>query len=153
MICINCFNQKTSVINSRGSGKKPSVWRRRHCLNCGFYFTTYENIALDEVLLIQKSDQKLPYNRGKLLASLIDSLRSSGNDVSHAYWLVQTIEQKLLDRHRNAGAWEPITSDSLRTIAYETILAYNTIAGFSYGASHGLVGNNQKKRRGRPRLM
>ncbi len=152
MFCINCFHSKTQVTNSRPQKKQPSIWRRRHCPSCGTDFTTYENIALDELLLIVKADKKMPYNRGKLLASLIDALRPTGDDLSQAYWLVVTIEEKLLSDHKARGAWQKIESTALATLAYQTLLAYNRVAGLSYGTSHGLVSMGQKRGRGRPGL-
>lgn len=150
MFCINCFHGKTQVSNSRGHKKIPQIWRRRSCPECGFAFTTYENFALDELLLIEKEGSSEAYNRGQLISSLIDSLRSTGNDPSEAYWLMITIEEKLLSRQRQQEGWQKISSRTIAELAYETLVAYNTVAGYAYGAAHGLLNIGQKRRRGRP---
>jgi transcriptional repressor NrdR len=152
MFCINCFHKKTNVTNSRGHKKAPSIWRRRTCPECGFAFTTYESFALDELLLIETSNVGKPYNRGKLLASLIDSLRPTGDDLSQAYWLVLTVEEKLLDKQRRTSSWQKVNSEALARIVYDTLLAYNTVAGYTYGAAHGLISMGQKRKRGRPSI-
>lgn len=150
MFCINCFHGKTQVTNSRGHKKQPQVWRRRTCPECNFTFTTYENFALDELLLVKSKAGDLPYNRNKLLVSLLDSLRPTGDDLSQTQWLILTIEEKLIGSQRLEGIWQKIESSALAAIAYETLLAYNTVAGYTYGAAHGLVSLGQKRKRGRP---
>lgn len=149
MFCINCFNKKTNVINSRGHKKQPQIWRRRHCSNCDFTFTTYENFSLDDLLLVANDNKSTPYNRGKLIASIIESLRPTGDDMSHAYWLVITIEEKLLTIQRESGNWQKVNTETLAVITYETLVHYNTVAGYSYGASRGLISVTQKRRPGR----
>lgn len=152
MFCINCFHGKTNVTNSRAHKKQPQIWRRRCCESCGFTFTTYENFALDELLLIADGDKSTPYNRGRLLASIIESLRPTGDDMSQAYWLVTTIEEKLITARREAGQWQKVGTETLAALTYETLVSYNTVAGYSYGAARGLVTVSQKRRRGRPSI-
>jgi transcriptional repressor NrdR len=44
--CIKCNYHKTKCINSRDLGNY--IRRRRVCLKCGFRFTTYEVIEIEE---------------------------------------------------------------------------------------------------------
>lgn len=151
MVCINCFDSKTKVTNSRSPKKNPQTWRRRECPKCGFAFTTYEDFALDELLMVQSGKSNASYNRGKLLASIISVLQPVADDMSGAYWLVRTIEQKLIAEQRAHGQWQPVTPQLLADLTYDTLLAYNQAAGLSYAVAHGLITPNQKPRRGRPR--
>ena len=151
MVCINCFDSKTKVTNSRSPKKHPSTWRRRVCPKCGFAFTTYEEFALDELLLIKGPKKSTAYNRGKLLASLIRVLQPAGDDLSNAYWLLRTVEEKLINAQRDNDGWQPVTPDILANIVYDTLLPYNQAAGLSYAVAHGLLNPSQKPRRGRPR--
>ncbi len=147
---MNCFHIKTNVTNSRGHKKTPQTWRRRTCPECGFTFTTYETFALDEVLLVKIDDKSIPYNRGRLLASLINALKPTGDDLSKAYLLVATIEEKILLMQRGPREWQPISTALIAKVAYDTLLAYNVVAGYTYGSAHKLISISQKKRPGRP---
>ncbi|PLS80846.1 hypothetical protein CYG49_03700 [Candidatus Saccharibacteria bacterium] len=130
----------------------PSIWRRRTCPQCGFTFTTSEVLPLDELLVIHKNNgAKAAYSRGLLLASIIDSLRPTGADISQAYWLVITVEEKIIAAQKQRNAWQPVSTELLARLTYETLLAFNTVAGITYGAAHGLMAApTQKRKRGRP---
>lgn len=42
MDCPNCDLKKSSVVDTRYSGSKAGIRRRRKCSHCGCLFTTYE---------------------------------------------------------------------------------------------------------------
>lgn len=154
MICINCHNKKTSIINSRSIKKGLITWRRHECPKCGYAFTTHESIPLEGNLLVSQNDKTAPYRRGHLLKALINSLTAVGDSSDAGFALLENIEQKLIGSTLIGGRSNvkpSISSTRLAQITYETLVAYNTAAGTAYGAAHGLViTGSQKKRRGRP---
>lgn len=151
MICINCFHKKTNVVNSRPQLKQPLTWRRRKCPHCLFTFTTHETYQLDDILLIQSENgQAAAYNKGKLLASVIEALLPTGDDAVGAYWLVSTIEARLISDHKATGQWQPVSSAHLASLTFEALTAFNQAAGMGYGVKHKLLSMSQKRKPGRP---
>ncbi len=83
------------VYNSRSSKRRHAVWRRRRCLKCSHNFTTREIVETEGILyVLQDKKRRLPFSHSKLLLSLIKVLDHRSDDA--AYWLSETIEEKLL---------------------------------------------------------
>jgi transcriptional repressor NrdR len=59
------------VIDSRLSKDGMSIRRRRECLSCENRFTTYEQIERVELLAVKRDGRREPFDRQKLLSSLI----------------------------------------------------------------------------------
>ena len=88
MICINCFHEKTKIVNSRQNKKYPIVWRRHYCPNCQQSFTTYEQPA-NETLQVTDNSLKTPFNLGKLIVSIAKSFqhdedKADGREIGRA---------------------------------------------------------------------
>lgn len=90
MVCIYCGGV-TRVVNSRLQKRTNTVWRRRHCLNCGATATTQEGIIREKALLIKKDSDLEPFSRDKLFLSLYDSLRHRKTAITDASALSDTI--------------------------------------------------------------
>lgn len=54
------------MLDSRGAREGAAIRRRRECLGCGCRFTTYEEVARDEVLVIKRDGRREPFDRTKL---------------------------------------------------------------------------------------
>ena len=71
MLCPKCTSQDDKVIDSRLSKDGTSIRRRRECLDCESRFTTYEQIERVELLAVKRDGRREPFDRQKLLSSLI----------------------------------------------------------------------------------
>jgi len=71
MLCPKCSSQDDKVIDSRLSKDGTSIRRRRECLSCESRFTTYEQIERVELLAVKRDGRREPFDRQKLLSSLI----------------------------------------------------------------------------------
>lgn len=143
MICINCFHEKTNVINSRQHKKRSSTWRRRACRNCGAVFTTYETPSLDGRLILNHTEHTQPFNIGKLTISIAKSFQHDTQSANFAsFSLAQTVEERLL-----ANVREP-SVDDIAAITHSTLKAYDPMAALQYAAQHELI--TMKRRPGRP---
>ncbi len=71
MLCPKCSSQEDKVIDSRLSKDGTSIRRRRECLDCESRFTTYEQIERVELLAVKRDGRREPFDRQKLLSSLI----------------------------------------------------------------------------------
>jgi transcriptional repressor NrdR len=54
------------VLDSRAAREGASIRRRRQCLQCDYRFTTYEEIAKDELHVIKRDGRHEEFNRQKL---------------------------------------------------------------------------------------
>ncbi|MSP20718.1 MAG: transcriptional repressor NrdR [Alphaproteobacteria bacterium] len=75
MRCPFCGNADTQVKDSRPTEDNASIRRRRFCPSCGSRFTTFERIQLRELTVVKKTGQRVPFDRDKLMRSILISTR------------------------------------------------------------------------------
>ena len=75
MRCPYCNYSDTQVKDSRASEDGATIRRRRSCTSCGSRFTTFERIQLRDLIVIKKNGKKIPFDRDKLLKSMLMALR------------------------------------------------------------------------------
>ena len=75
MRCPFCGKDETQVKDSRASDDGSSIRRRRLCTSCGSRFTTFERIQLRDLTVIKRNGKKIPFERDKLLKSMLMALR------------------------------------------------------------------------------
>lgn len=132
MVCINCSNQKTSVINSRTHKSTPQVWRRRRCLRCQCTFTTYERVSTnDEVQVTKLSGTKEAFNLGELVRDIISCFSHSPQKASAALWLAQTVENSLLGNKELV-----ISSQKIALLTHQVVAHFDKLAGDQFAARH-----------------
>lgn len=71
MRCPKCGSLQDKVIDSRLSRDGDSIRRRRECLGCETRYTTYEEIERVELRAIKRDGRHEPFDRHKLLTSLV----------------------------------------------------------------------------------
>lgn len=150
MICINCFEPSTCVINSRPRAKQASVWRRRRCRACEVVFTTTEAPLVGDALEIIYGDgSSESFSLPRLTVSFAGLLTHHKEKAAdEGYWLSQTVYQILIERG-NGGQAIPL--HEFVTTAHKVLERFDALAGLQYAAQHGLV-TNTRKSPGRPRL-
>jgi len=70
MLCPYCNHESSKVLESRSTGEKSSIRRRRECENCQRRFTTYEKIEFFPLTIIKKNGLREEYSRNKLIKSI-----------------------------------------------------------------------------------
>lgn len=95
MVCIHCHSE-TRVINSRLQKKANQVWRRRKCTKCSAIFSTSEVVQYELTWLVRSSGSLTPFNRDKLLLSIIASIQHRPTALEDASALTETVMNKLL---------------------------------------------------------
>ena len=75
MRCPFCGKDETQVKDSRASDDGGSIRRRRLCTSCGSRFTTFERVQLRNLTVIKRNGKKIPFDRDKLLKSMLMALR------------------------------------------------------------------------------
>ncbi len=66
MRCPKCACQDDKVVDSRSIKDGAGVRRRRECSNCGFRFTTCEEIVPNELKVIKRDGSRENFDREKL---------------------------------------------------------------------------------------
>ena len=75
MRCPFCGKEDTQVKDSRASEDGVTIRRRRSCTSCGSRFTTFERIQLRDLIVVKRNGKKIPFDRDKLLKSMLMALR------------------------------------------------------------------------------
>lgn len=76
MRCPFCGAQDTQVIDSRPVEDGFTIYRRRHCTDCGRRFTTYERREISKMItVIKKDSRREPYSREKIIDGLLLAMR------------------------------------------------------------------------------
>ncbi|MBM3517602.1 MAG: transcriptional repressor NrdR [Alphaproteobacteria bacterium] len=75
MRCPFCGHEDTQVKDSRPTDDNASIRRRRLCPGCGSRFTTFERVQLRELIIVKKSGGRVPFDRDKLLRSVLIATR------------------------------------------------------------------------------
>jgi transcriptional repressor NrdR len=130
MVCPFCLHKKTSVYNSRKTAKLNATWRRRRCEACGREFTTRESADPESILRVGTAKRTVPYSRAKLTISILSVSDHRADHGEAAYWLADTIEQKLY-RHA-ADANNTVTKHSIMNEVLEALKRFDTAAYVKY---------------------
>jgi transcriptional repressor NrdR len=70
MRCPKCACLDDKVIDSRASREGATIRRRRECLECGFRFTTYEEIEHEGLMVVKRDGRREEFSRDKLLSGI-----------------------------------------------------------------------------------
>jgi transcriptional repressor NrdR len=68
--CPWCAAVEDKVVDSRLADEGAAIRRRRECLECGRRFTTYERVEEVALVVVKRSGDTEPFQRGKLAAGI-----------------------------------------------------------------------------------
>lgn len=95
MRCPFCGHAESQVKDSRPSDDGGSIRRRRLCPECGGRFTTYERVQLRELTILKRSGRRAPFDRDKLVRSILVAMRKRPVEPDRVEQLVNTIVRQL----------------------------------------------------------
>lgn len=95
MRCPFCGNEDTQVKDSRPTEDNSAIRRRRQCPNCGARFTTFERVQLRELTVVKGTGQREPFDRDKLLRSMMIALRKRPVDAERTERVVNGLVRRL----------------------------------------------------------
>jgi transcriptional repressor NrdR len=75
MRCPFCGELESQVKDSRPSDDGAAIRRRRLCPQCGGRFTTFERVQLRELTILKRSGRRTPFDREKLVRSILIATR------------------------------------------------------------------------------
>lgn len=107
MKCPFCGSTNTQVKDSRDTVDENAIRRRRECPDCGGRFTTYERVELQELIVIKKNGERVPFDRDKLHRSITLAVSKCGISSFEIDKLVDSIRREL----ENSGVVEIYSTD------------------------------------------
>jgi len=123
MKCPFCGKDNTQVKDSRDTIDENAIRRRRECPDCGGRFTTYERIELQELIVIKKNGERVPFDRDKLLRSITLAVSKCGISSFEIEKLVDSIRREF----ENSGVIE-ISSKDIGEKVMDKLIGINKVA-------------------------
>ena len=99
MRCPFCHHDDTQVKDSRPAEENATIRRRRFCPECSSRFTTFERVQLRELSVTKNDGDKMPFDREKLLRSLMIALRKRPVDEDRIERIANGIQRRLTNVH------------------------------------------------------
>ena len=106
MRCPSCNSLDTQVKDSRPTEDSAVIRRRRVCIACNFRFTTFERVQLRELTVIKRNGRRVPFDRDKLMGSMMLALRKR----PVATDAVEGAVDRIVERLRSLGEREVPTT-------------------------------------------
>ena len=94
-MCIRDSHDGTQVKDSRPAEENATIRRRRFCPECSSRFTTFERVQLRELSVTKNDGDKMPFDREKLLRSLMIALRKRPVDEDRIERIANGIQRRL----------------------------------------------------------
>lgn len=123
MKCPFCGGTNTQVKDSRDTIDETAIRRRRECPDCSGRFTTYERVQLQDLTVIKKNGERVPFDREKLLRSISLAVSKCGISSFEVERLVEEIRREL----ENSGVAE-ISSKSIGEKVMDKLIKINKVA-------------------------
>lgn len=123
MRCPFCGSEDTQVKDSRPTEDKNSIRRRRFCPDCGSRFTTFERVQLRELTVVKKNGQRAPFERDKLMRSVLVATRKRPVDPERIERMISGIVRQL----ESSGEPE-ISSDVIGKIVMDALSNVDSVA-------------------------
>ncbi len=124
MLCPNCGHTESKVIDSRSAKDGSTIKRRRECLSCGTRFTTFERREDLPVMVQKRSGRIEPFDRSKLLRSLVTATVKRNIPLATLQELVDTIENDIRYKYRDPVPSQELGNEVLIRLAKLDKVAY-----------------------------
>ncbi|MBE6446495.1 MAG: transcriptional repressor NrdR [Alphaproteobacteria bacterium] len=129
MKCPFCGCPDTQVKDSRPNEDATMIRRRRECPKCHARFTTSETVQLRELIVIKKDGSRKPFDRDKLLRSIVLAVRKRDVTLEQVEQLVNNIVRSL----EQSGEAE-IQSAEIGRYAMQSLLSLDKVAYIRYAS-------------------
>lgn len=123
MRCPFCGHDDTQVKDSRPTEDNSAIRRRRFCPACGSRFTTFERVQLRELIVVKKNGQRAPFDRDKLLRSIMIAVRKRPVSEERVERIVNSITRRL----ESSGESE-IPSSQIGQLVMEALAGLDPVA-------------------------
>lgn len=101
MQCPKCRQSKSKVLESRAADNTQAIRRRRECLNCGFRFSTYEQVEILDLTVVKRDGRRETYSFDKLYGGIQKSFEKRPTSDEDAKRFAEDIEREIQKRARS----------------------------------------------------
>lgn len=91
MRCPKCASLETKVLDTRTGKNETSIRRRRECLECGYRFTTIEEVLHADLQVVKRDGRREDFDRAKVLGGLKKAVEKRPIDVMQIEMLVADV--------------------------------------------------------------
>ena len=123
MRCPFCSNDDTQVKDSRPTEDNSAIRRRRFCPACGSRFTTFERVQLRELTIIKRNGHRTPFDRDKLMRSILIATRKRPVDPERIERMVNGIQKRL-----ESSGESDIPSDAVGSMVMDALAGLDQVA-------------------------
>lgn len=88
MRCPKCTSLETKVLDTRTGKNETSIRRRRECLDCGYRFTTMEEVLRSDIQVVKRDGRREDFDRNKMLGGLKKAVEKRPIDVMQIEMLI-----------------------------------------------------------------
>jgi transcriptional repressor NrdR len=88
MRCPQCTSLETKVLDTRTGKNETSIRRRRECLDCGYRFTTIEEVLRSDMQVVKRDGRREDFDRAKMLGGLKKAVEKRPIDVMQIEMLI-----------------------------------------------------------------
>lgn len=129
MRCPFCGSDDTQVKDSRPAEDGASVRRRRECSACGGRFTTFERVQLRELVVLKSTGKKAPFDRDKLMRSILIALRKRDFEAERVEQMVSGLVRRL-----EATGENEIETEKIGELVMEGLAKLDDVAYVRYAS-------------------
>ena len=91
MRCSKCASIDIKVLDTRTGKNENSIRRRRECLNCGYRFTTIEEVLRVNLQVVKRDGRREDFDRSKMLGGLKKAVEKRPIDVLQIEMLITDV--------------------------------------------------------------
>ena len=91
MRCSKCTSINTKVLDTRTGKNENSIRRRRECLDCGYRFTTIEEVLRVNLQVVKRDGRREDFDRAKMLGGLKKAVEKRPIDVLQIEMLIADV--------------------------------------------------------------
>lgn len=129
MRCPFCSSEDVQVKDSRSAEDGGAIRRRRLCGSCGGRFTTFERVQLRDLVVLKKSGKKIPFDREKLIRSVLIAMQKRPVDRDKIEQMVSGVIRRL-----ESGGEGEIPSDQIGELVMEGLVELDKVAYVRYAS-------------------
>ncbi|MBI3956504.1 MAG: transcriptional repressor NrdR [Candidatus Kerfeldbacteria bacterium] len=123
MKCPVCLAADTKVTDSRLTSEGFAIRRRRECVECGFRFSTFEEVEILNLSVIKRDGRREPYSREKLENGLKKALEKRSVTQDDFRKLINRIERDIQHLQRSE-----ITSRTIGELVMKRLKRFDSVA-------------------------
>ena len=91
MRCPKCSSINTKVLDTRTGKHETSIRRRRECTDCGYRFSTVEEVLRENLQVVKRDGRREDFDRAKMLGGIRKAIEKRPIDVMQVEMMVADI--------------------------------------------------------------